>query len=350
MMKYTTISLLVCILYLGSCTHYETEFCARMHSEFTEDTLKNIQFGSCMREYKPSPILDVIADQDPNIFIFLGDNVYGDTKCVDELRNKYAILSCKPEFQRLCATSEILAVWDDHDYGWNDVGYEYEMKKESKSVFLEFWQVPASSERFQHEGNYEVRYFGSNGHLVQIILLDTRTFRSELEENNDNDYVQMFNTSKTILGEDQWNWLSNQFMQPADVRIVCTSTQFGTEYNGMESWANFPLEQERMAQTIVNTQANGVLFISGDVHYAECSKRLYPNCYPLYDITSSALNQKNSGIADNQYRTFDAFNQPNFGELKFNWQGANTTIECAIKDENGSIVRSMVIPLNELQF
>lgn len=350
MMKYATISLLVCILYLGSCTHYETEFCARMHREYTEDTLKNIQFGSCMREYKPSPILDVIADQDPNIFIFLGDNVYGDTKCVDELRNKYAVLSCKPEFQRLCATAEILAVWDDHDYGWNDVGYEYEMKKESKSVFLEFWQVPASSERFQHEGNYEVRYFGSNGHLVQIILLDTRSFRSKLEENNDNDYVQMYTTSKTILGEDQWNWLGNQFLQPADVRIVCTSTQFGTEYNGMESWANFPLEQERMAQTIVNTQANGVLFISGDVHYAECSKRLYPNCYPLYDITSSALNQKNSGIADNQYRTFDAFNQPNFGELKFNWQGANTTIECAIKDENGSSVRSMVIPLSELQF
>jgi hypothetical protein len=62
------------------------------------------------------------------------------------------------------------------------------------------------------------------------------------------------------------------------------------------------------------------------------------------------LNQKNSGIADNQYRTFEAFNQPNFGELKFNWQGANTTIECTIKDENGSIVRSTLIPLSELQF
>jgi len=321
-----------------------------MRTEFIADTLLTMQFGSCMREYKPSPILDVIADQNPNVFVFLGDNVYGDTKCVDELRNKYAILSCKPEFQRLCAASEILAVWDDHDYGWNDVGVEYEMKKESKSVFLEFWQVPASSERFQHEGNYEVLYYGSAGHLVQVILLDTRTFRSCLEENNDDDYVQMFDADKTILGEEQWNWLSFQFTQPADVRIICTSTQFGTEYNGMESWANFPLEQERMAQTIVDTQANGVLFISGDVHYAECSKRIYPGCYPLYDITSSALNQKNSGIADNQFRTFDAFNQPNFGELKFNWQGTNTTIECSIKDESGSVVRSTIIPLSELQF
>jgi alkaline phosphatase D len=109
----------------------------------------------------------------------------------------------------------------------------------------------------------------------------------------------MFDANKTILGEEQWNWLSYQFTQPADVRIICTSTQFGTEYNGMESWANFPLEQEKMIATIVNQQANGVIFISGDVHYAECSKRIYPSCYPIYDITSSALNQANSGIANN---------------------------------------------------
>lgn len=340
--------LFYCLTALAGCKHYETDFCDHPISQAFPDTLQTIYFGSCAREFKEQPILWKIAEQNPDLFIYLGDNVYGDTENMNELRNKYAMLSCKPEFQNLCATTPILAVWDDHDYGHNDIGYEYCKKEESKEIFLEFWQEPLISERRNHEGIYDVRYFGDSAHRVQIILLDNRTFRSKLEEDN-NGYIESTDASKTMLGTSQWNWLSQTLMEPAKVRIICSSTQFCTEHNYMEAWANFPKEQEHMAQIIRDTQANGVVFISGDVHYAELSKRVYNGNYPLYDLTSSGLTEENEGIAANAFRIFDTYNHPNFGELSIDWNNG-PTLFFRVHDEGGNVVREHSLSLNELQF
>jgi alkaline phosphatase D len=344
-----TVCLLLGMVALTSgCKHYETDFCEHPINQNFPDTIQTIYFGSCSREFKEQPILWKIAAQNPDLFIYLGDNVYGDTENMNELRNKYVMLSCKPEFQNLCSTTPILAVWDDHDYGHNDIGYEYCKKSESKEIFLEFWQEPSVSERRNHEGIYDVRYFGDSSHRVQIILLDTRTFRSKLEE-DDNGYVASNDVNKTMLGSVQWNWLSQVLLQPAQIRVICTSTQFATEHNSMEAWANFPKEQEHMAQVIREAQANGVVFISGDVHYAELSKRMYNGNYPLYDLTSSGLTEDNEDIAENACRVFDAYNFPNFGELEINWNGA-TTIIFKAHDLNGDVIREFSISLSELQF
>ena len=348
MKKQNTVWLLLAMVaFTSGCKHYETDFCEHPINQNFPDTIQTIYFGSCSREFKEQPILWKIAAQNPDLFIYLGDNVYGDTENMNELRNKYVMLSCKPEFQNLCSTTPILAVWDDHDYGHNDIGYEYCKKDESKDIFLEFWQEPSVSERRNHEGIYDVQYFGDSVHRVQIILLDTRTFRSKLEENN-NGYIASNNASKTMLGSAQWNWLSQVLLEPAQIRIICTSTQFATEHNYMEAWANFPLEQDHMAQVIRDAQANGVVFISGDVHYAELSKRMYNGNYPLYDLTSSGLTEDNEGIAANTFRVFDAYNQPNFGEIEINWTGA-TTIIFKAHDLNGDVIREFSVPLSELQ-
>lgn len=345
---YTPLLALLIIGCLSGCQHFETDFCDHPINQSIPDTLQSICFGSCGREFKDQPILWKIAAQNPDLFIYLGDNVYGDTENMNELRNKYAMLSCKPEFQNLCASTPILAVWDDHDYGHNDIGYEYPKKAESKEIFLEFWQEPMLSNRRNHEGIYDVHYYGDSAHRVQIILLDNRTFRSKLEENNDG-YIASSDVSKTMLGTAQWNWLSQVLLEPAQFRIICSSTQFATEHNYMEAWANFPLEQEHMAQVIREAQANGVIFISGDVHYAELSKRMYAGNYPLYDLTSSGLTEENEGIATNNFREFDAYNHPNYGELEFNWNGT-PTITFKVHNLNGDVVRAQTISLSDLHF
>ena len=83
-------------------------------------------------------------------------------------------------------------------------------------------------------------------------------------------------------------WLENELKVNADVRIIGSSTQFGIEWNGYESWENFPNEKQKMIDLIKNTKANNVFFISGDVHYSEISK-VETDFYPLYDFTSSGL-------------------------------------------------------------
>ena len=49
-----------------------------------------IGFGSCLHQDYPQPILEQVKKQSPNLFIMLGDNVYGDTNGnIDNLKNAY---------------------------------------------------------------------------------------------------------------------------------------------------------------------------------------------------------------------------------------------------------------------
>ena len=99
-----------------------------------------IAFGSCGKQTHPLPIFNEVIKQNPNIFIFLGDNIYGDTIDMDILRKKYQELGNKESYKNLIKNTDVLATWDDHDYGQNDVGKHYPHKEESKEIFLEFFK------------------------------------------------------------------------------------------------------------------------------------------------------------------------------------------------------------------
>ena len=58
-----------------------------------------IAFGSCSNQNKPQPILDTVVAKNPDLFIYLGDNIYGDTEDMEVLAQKYRKLGSKKEFQ-----------------------------------------------------------------------------------------------------------------------------------------------------------------------------------------------------------------------------------------------------------
>jgi alkaline phosphatase D len=302
-----------------------------------------ICFGSCSNQNKPQPILETVVRQHPDLFIYLGDNIYGDTKEMTVLAKKYAQLGAKREFQDLRANVPVLSVWDDHDYGWNDAGKEYEFKRESKQIFMDFWAVPEDSPRRDRPGIYGAHRIQGANQTLQIILLDTRTFRDPLKRNDKtnngdkqfkNDY-QPDATDKTLLGEKQWAWLEGVLREPADLRIICSSIQFGHEYNGWESWTNLPNEQQRMVDLIKESGAEGVLFISGDVHWGEISKREVAGLYPLYDVTASGITEDWHNVESNRFRIGEAFRSNHFGMLEIDWAGKRPVVTMSIIDVNG---------------
>ncbi|MFO0411515.1 MAG: alkaline phosphatase D family protein [bacterium] len=150
------------------------------HSQ-SDRTLTRIAFGSCAKSDKPQPIWDAVLAARPDLFIFLGDNVYLDTRDPAVMRRKYAELAAQPGFQRLKASGiPILATWDDHDFGENDAGADYPMKEESRRQFLDFFGAPADSPRRTRDGIYTAHVFGPPGRRVQIILPDLRWNRTPL--------------------------------------------------------------------------------------------------------------------------------------------------------------------------
>ena len=320
----------------------------------TMQRIERVAFGSCSHQNKRQPILHTVRSKAPDVFVYLGDNIYGDTEDMDELRSKYAQLGAKTEFQALRECCTVHATWDDHDYGANDAGKHYAQKEASQEIFLDFWQVPADSARRQRAGVYGSHIWGPAGQRVQLILLDTRFFRDDLLPANDpqrhrNDYRPNPDPEVTLLGEAQWSWLRTELQRTAEVRLIATSTQFGIEYNGYEAWANFPTEQERLIDLIRTTGANGVVFISGDVHYGELSVLTPDGLYPLYDVTSSGITQTWPHVEANANRVGEAEKSNNFGLIEIDWKAKPVTLSLGVYTLDGAASISHEVPLNALR-
>jgi alkaline phosphatase D len=320
-----------------------------------------IAFGSCVKQGKPQPIWEAIVGAKPEMFLFIGDNIYGDSKDPGVLKAKWEQLGAEPGYQKLKAACPILATWDDHDYGADDAGAEYPIKKESQEIFLNFFDEPADSPRRKREGVYDAKVFGPPGKRVQVILLDTRYFRSPLVkpkkkptfepgEGHTGVYVPTSDPDATILGPDQWKWLAEQLRQPAEVRILASSIQVIAHEHGWEHWGNFPRERERLLKLIADCHAEGMVIISGDRHSAEISAQDPGVGYTLYDVTSSSLNQPLKWHNElNRYRLGMKYSEANFGTILIDWDGTDPTLRLQVRTEKGEVALQKRVRLSELK-
>ena len=89
--------------------------CHSVNSTLKDSTLPRIAFGSCAKQSKNMPVLLAAKAAKPDVFIWLGDNVYGDTDDMAVMRAKYNELSCRPEFKALNSIVPFLATWDDQE-------------------------------------------------------------------------------------------------------------------------------------------------------------------------------------------------------------------------------------------
>ncbi|HMP01019.1 MAG TPA: alkaline phosphatase D family protein, partial [Gemmatales bacterium] len=309
------------------------------------DVIQRIAFGSCARESKPQPIWDTILALRPQIYIGLGDNIYGDTEDMELLREKYAKLAAQPGFKRLRQSCRVLMTWDDHDYGVNDGGMEYPKRKESQQVFLDFLGEPTDSPRRQQEGIYAAYLYGPPAQRVQVILLDTRYHRTALKKSAERrpgvgPYEPNPDPAGTMLGATQWQWLEEQLQVPARLRIIGSSIQFVAEDHGWEKWANLPLERQRMLDLIKKTKAEGIVFLSGDRHLAEISMMNGGLSFPVYDVTSSGLTEAARvfrPLEPNRHRVATMNWDMNFGFITINWLAQPPVVSLQIRDDDGDI-------------
>jgi alkaline phosphatase D len=122
-----------------------------------------IAFASCMftREFADQPVWDAVRAQAPDRLVLLGDSTYFDVKTDlhprdmsdDEFaRHLFALYReaiAQPQFAALVASLQagrVDAIWDDHDFLWNDamgaeVGIVHAGKVRLATAFLEAWRA-----------------------------------------------------------------------------------------------------------------------------------------------------------------------------------------------------------------
>jgi len=292
---------------------------AQQSDETIDTNLNTIAFGSCSRQMDADKQLwaDINAAQ-PDLWIWLGDNIYADTEDMEVMRQKYDQQKSHPGYQALLNSTEVIGIWDDHDYGVNDGGKEYPMKDESKAELFRFLEVSPDHPAHERIGAYQSYTF--KGDLtVKFILLDTRYFRDPLKKDDKNWNVP--DQTGKVLGEVQWKWFGQQLQdKEADVLIIGSSIQAIPEEHRYEKWGNFPTERDRLFQLIEANVRVPTVLISGDRHISEVSRiELDGYSHPLYELTSSSLTNPWGEPRDepNIYREKAIVFDPNFALLSF---------------------------------
>ena len=330
----------------------------------SDAVITKILLGSCLDEEKgPSAALQVLATEQADLFLMVGDNVYGDRDGMaytnnqadlDEVRESFADLAAREDFQTVRQNVPMMVAWDDHDYGANDSGKEFPFRNYAERIHEVFWGLE-DQDVGQWPGTYYARTFGPEGQRTQVIMLDTRYFRSGLTPTDEwgvkgkERYLPApAGSMQDMLGAAQWTWLENQLQQPADIRLIASSIQVMPTVHGWEAWSAMPDERQHLFDLIARTQATGVVFLSGDRHSAYIYEEEGVLPYTANELTSSSLNVSFATELDEMdSRQIDrAFPPENYGSVEIDWNARAITLK--VHDNAGATVRENEIGFAEI--
>ena len=285
-----------------------------------------IGLGSCLDQDYPQPIWQSIKKEDLNYFIFLGDNVYGDTRYGSLRKMKSAYDKQKKVLPDFLNDISIFSIWDDHDFGINDGGADYRFKRQAQELYLDFWDITKDDDRSNREGIYFSKNEIFFNKKFKFIFLDTRFFRSKLKGKKSN-YIENIEPDATILGNAQWTWLENELKSDFDFLFIFSSIQIIAKDHRFEKWSNFPIERAKLFELLEKFNDKTILF-SGDRHRAGIYRK-----NGIIEVTSSSMNKPGSSFSEtDSYLIGKTYPQENYGVLEI----LENTIHIKIKDIKGN--------------
>jgi len=306
------------------------------HPKDFDTRIETIAFGSCNRQTLPQPMWDVIAENEPDLWIWAGDNIYGDSKDPEVIRAKYEQQLSNPSYAAFRETTSIIGTWDDHDFGWNNAGREYPIKQITQQLALDFMGVPKDDPRRNREGIYGSYEFGPKNQRVKVLLLDGRYFAS----GNDAQTPE-------LLGGAQKEWLENELLgSTAQIHFIVSGIQIVSEEHRYEHWGHYPQDRSWLIDLIAEADLPGIVLLSGDRHIHEFSlledKRL---SHSLLDATSSGLTHswKKYKGEKNRHRIGEVYKQQGFGLIQLDWAETSCIVTVQIRDGENQPVNAHTI-------
>lgn len=343
------ISLLIAVSLLACKSPGSEETAGETSNEINQgkSDVFTMVFASCSDQDRVQPLWKPINQIQPDLFVWGGDNIYADTDDMEKMKADYEKVRSHPDYAELMKITNITGTWDDHDYGKNDAGVEWEKKDEAKELMLDFLDVPLDDPRRNRPGVYTSETYKSASGSIKLLLLDTRYFRTPLKKSDDkNRRYDEWETEDggTVLGEAQWEWLEEELEDDtADFTVIVSSIQFLNDQHGWEKWANHPVEVEKMYKLVEAAKARNILILSGDRHLAEISLNSeWSKPYPLVDFTSSGMTHTfvTGDTEPNPYRVSNIIKRLNFGVLFFDFESSSVTFE--IRGEDNFIFERFV--------
>jgi len=298
-------------------------------------TTFRVSFGSCA-EWRMDPVQPVwqaVQRLDPDLFFWVGDNIYGDALDPDILAEEYRRQRDVLGLQPVIHSVPQLATWDDHDFGLNNHDRTNPVKEGALDVFKQYWPNPSYGLPDVPGVFFKYHYGG-----VDFFFVDCRYYRDPNEAPDTPD--------KTMLGEEQLEWLKGELKESEAAFKVLISGSGWTAGKGpgADSWSAFLHERDALFDYIQAEEIEGVLLLSGDTHVGElnCIPRSAVGGYDLYELVSSPLAQDMSGRAFGlipEMRIRPTYiDAPNAGILDFDFTGEVPVVTMNLISEYGRVV------------
>jgi alkaline phosphatase D len=287
----------------------------------SEQPLRRVAFGSCNDQTRRQDHWQWIAREDPQLWIWLGDNIYADRATLAERKAWYQVLKDNVDYRQFIDQVPVLGTWDDHDY-WNEnADGSYEEKDGSKALLLKFMDVAQDHPVWSHPGIFQSYAFGPIGQRTQVILLDLRYFQNRNK------------TQRSLLGEVQWQFLENEIRNSsADLFLIGSSLNVSSPVviANLEGWRAFPEERQRLYQLLASTDKPCIL-MSGDRHMGEIYRIVLPNGKPVYEIMSSGLTHAVGVKLPSPERQGEMVGRKNFGFLNIDWTAVGPQVQLRLQ-------------------
>jgi len=275
-------------------------------------------------------IYQAMANQQADLMLWMGDNLYfreADYASPSGMAARYWHDRALPELQPLLQNTPQVAIWDDHDYGYNDSGSSFIFKQTSLNLFKNYWAnpsygLPETPGTFTKVSMNDADFF----------MLDDRWWRDANNQPEDDPHKQMF-------GQQQMRWLENALLEStARFKIIVAGGQMLNNGDNFEGWNHFPTEQHAFLDWLAQTHTKGILFLSGDRHITELLKLERGKDYPLYEFTCSPLNSSPAkGEIDNPQRIAGTLVETrNFCRMDFTGQDTDRLLTLRVFDSRGN--------------
>lgn len=277
-----------------------------------QSPLQTIALGSCNFQRKDQSHWKTISKSNPDLWIWMGDNIYADHLPASLKEGEYNLLRENTFYKAFRNSTPIIGTWDDHDFSSNGAGGGAGNKPLQQRLALNFLDEPQNSPRRNQEGIYTTYVFGTADKSVRVILLDVRYYRDNPGAN------------ATILGEAQWSWLTSVLnSNTAALTLLVTGSQVFPFESGGDSWQrDFPKDFNRLI-SLLNTHLYPLIILSGDRHFAEISKATITSptrSFSVYEFTASGMTHSTElRDAPNRYRVGQWMPQKNFGIISLDW-------------------------------
>lgn len=319
--------LLLIIISFVACAPQNTN--EKKHKvEFEKHTLpqeaiapNRIAIGSCSKENLDQSYWDVIAQTKPDLWIWLGDIIYGDSDDEQVMHDKYQKILHNTHYQNFIKNVPVTGIWDDHDFGLNDGGKDFEFKYKSQQLFFEFLNENSSAK--QTPGIYRSFVLGKQPEQsVRLILLDTRFFKESPADPN-----EKHQTNNELLGAEQWEWLTKELaVNKSPLVLISSGIQVLSQEQGFETWGQYPSERTKLLNLLAKYDSTTFLILSGDRHIAEFSEVNHEG-KNIVDFTSSGLTHAYTNFTGepNKLRVGTVYFERNFGVIDLDWQNKNYT-------------------------